>query len=198
MSKAEALANSAKPSVIEYRKLLEAWKQAGRSNSKADDALWNAFKAAGDKIYASRASEIAELSASQGEALKTKLALLEEAKAIDPKANLSDAKRLLADIQKRWAAAGRVAKESLRDTEDKLKAIEKSVRDVEQENWRRTDPATKERTNAVLSQLEASIDSLKSALVAAKSSGDAKKIAEAEQALSTREAWLEVVRANNS
>jgi hypothetical protein len=147
--------------VVEYRKLLESWKAAGRTPGKGDDALWERFKAAGDKIYSAKAEKTAEISASQTEALAAKLALLEEAKKIDAKANLQEAKRLLLDIQKRWEKAGRVSREALRDTDDKLRAIEKSVRDEEQELWRKSDPATKARTNAVVEQLEESIAKLK-------------------------------------
>jgi Domain of Unknown Function (DUF349) len=198
IQKAETLANSPKPSVLEYRKLLDAWKASGRVAGKAEDTLWASFKAAGDKIYAARAVEVAEQSASQAEALSAKLALLEEAKAIDPKKDLAAAKRLLADIQKRWASAGRVSKDALRDTEDKLRAIEKSVKDVEQEQWRKSDPAAQERANSVLSQLESSISALQSELEAAKAGGNSKKIADAEAALATRTAWLEAVKAANA
>ena len=188
---AEALVGS--DSVVEYRKLLEAWKSAGRTPGKGDDALWERFKAAGDKIYTAKAAKTAELSAGQGEALAAKLALLDEAKKIDPKSNLQEAKRLLLDIQKRWEKAGRVARESLRDTDDKLRAIEKAVRDEEQEQWRKSDPATKARTSAVVEQLEESIDKLKKQLDAANASKDDKKIADAKSALEAREAWLKVV-----
>jgi hypothetical protein len=191
VASAEALVGS--DSVVEYRKLLEAWKSAGRTPGKGDDALWERFKAAGDKIYTAKAAKTAELSAGQGEALAAKLALLEEAKKIDPKSNLQEAKRLLLDIQKRWEKAGRVARESLRDTDDKLRTIEKAVRDEEQEQWRKSDPATKARTSAVVEQLEESIDKLKKQLDAANASKDAKKIADAKSALEAREAWLKVV-----
>jgi len=188
---AEALVGT--DAVVEYRKLLENWKAAGRTPGKGDDALWERFKAAGDKIYSAKAEKSAEISASQGEALAAKLALLEEAKKIDPKANLQEAKRLLLDIQKRWEKAGRVSRESLRDTDDKLRVIEKSVRDEEQEQWRKSDPATKARTNAVVEQLEESIEKLKKQLEAASATKDAKKIADAKSALEAREAWLKVV-----
>lgn len=198
VKKAEALAESNKATVIEYRKLLDQWKASGRSNSKSDDALWESFKAAGDKIYAKKNAEQAEYAAANAEALKTKLELLKEAEKIDPKGDLAEAKRLLADIQKRWAAAGRVAKEALRETEDKLRAIEKLVRDEEAAIWRKTDPAAQERNNAVLSQLEASIEKLKAELAKAEATKDAKKIADAKQALETRTAWLEVVKASSN
>jgi hypothetical protein len=121
------------------------------------------------------------------------LAILKDAQAIDPTKDLAAAKKSLAEIQKRWEASGRVAKEKVRDLDDKLKAVERSVRDAESEQWRKSDPATKARTDSVLSQLEDSITKLKAELEAAKSSKDAKKISAAEEALAAREAWLKVV-----
>ena len=69
-------------------------------------------------------------------------------------------------------------------------------RDAEAEAWRKSDPATKARTDSVVGQLEASIVKLEAELVAAKASKDAKKIANAEEALAARQAWLKVVLAS--
>ncbi len=48
VKKAEELAAKGSDAVVEYRKLLDEWKSAGRT--KNDDALWARFKAAGDTI----------------------------------------------------------------------------------------------------------------------------------------------------
>jgi hypothetical protein len=193
---AEKLAVSSEDKSAEYRKLLDAWKASGRSNSKADDTLWLRFKAAGDTVYQAKAAKNAEMAQDFAAAKIAKLALLEEAKKIDPAKNLGDAKRALADIQKRWEKAGKVAREDIRTLEDGLKAVEKKVREFESEQWRKSDPATKARNNSVLEQLEASIAKLEAELVAAKESKDARKIDSAKQALEARQAWLEVVKAS--
>jgi hypothetical protein len=54
-----------------------------------------------------------------------------------------------------------------------------------------------DRTNSVRSQLEASIAKLEADVEKAKASGDAKKIADANEALETKKAWLTVVIANS-
>jgi hypothetical protein len=195
---AEAMATSGSDSTLDYRKLVDQWKAAGRTSGKGDDALWERFKAAGDAIFANRSAKSEEINASQGEALKAKLALLDEAKKIDADKDLAEAKRILLDIQKRWEKAGRVSREALRDTDDKLKAIERKVREAEHEHWRKTDPATKARTNDVVEKLEESIVKLKSELEKATASKDAKKIADAKSALEARESWLKVVLASAS
>lgn len=193
VAKAEELVKQGAEASLEYRKLVDAWKASGRSSSKADDALWEKFKAAGDAIYAARAEKNAELSVGFEAALKAKLEILADAAKIDPTKDLAEAKRALLEIQKRWEAAGRVAKEKVRELEDKLRAVERRVRDAEAEQWRKSDPSTKARTDSVLAQLEDSIAKLKVELEAAKKSKDAKKIADAEAALAAREAWLKVV-----
>jgi hypothetical protein len=193
---AEKLATSTEDKSVDYRKLLDSWKASGRSNSKVDDALWLRFKAAGDIIYQAKAAKNAELAQDFAAAKTAKDALLVEAKKIDPAKNLIEAKRALADIQKRWEKAGKVAREDIRNLEDGLKSIEKRVREFESEQWRKSDPATKARTNSVLEQLEASIAKLEKELNAAKESKDGKKIDAAQQALDARKAWLEVVKAS--
>jgi hypothetical protein len=193
---AEKLATSTEDKSVDYRKLLDSWKASGRSNSKVDDALWLRFKAAGDIVYQAKAAKNAELAQDFAAAKTAKEALLVEAKKIDPAKNLVEAKRALADIQKRWEKAGKVAREDIRNLEDGLKSIEKRVREFESEQWRKSDPATKARTNSVLEQLEASIAKLETELDAAKESKDSKKIDAAQQALDARKAWLEVVKAS--
>ncbi len=198
VASAEALVAAGSDSTIEYRKLVDAWKAAGRTSGKGDDALWERFKTAGDAIFANRSAKTEEISASQSEALAAKLALLDEAKKIDADKDLNEAKRVLLDIQKRWEKAGRVAREALRETDDKLKAIERKVREAEQEHWRKSDPATKARTNDVVNKIEESIAKLQTELSAATASKDAKKIADAKSAIEAREAWLKVVIASSN
>ena len=135
---------------------------------------------------------MAVVSASQSEALTAKLALLEEAKAIDPNKDLAAAKRLLAAIQDRWEKAGRVSKNDLAKTEDKLRAIETAVKNAERDHWKSTDPVAKARKDDVTIKLEEAIAKLERELAGAT---DKKKIAEISEAVAARKSWLEVVRA---
>jgi hypothetical protein len=74
--------------------------------------------------------------------------------------------------------------------ESGLRRIEDAVAQAEHENWRRTDPETKARTDSALSQLEASITTLEEELAAAQSKGDARATAKAQEALDARRLWL--------
>ena len=193
VEKAEALTSKGADAVADYRKLLDQWKTAGRSNSKADDALWARFKAAGDAIYAAKGEQVAVASASQAEAFAAKVLLLEEIAGINPEEDLAGAKKLLAGIQDRWEKAGRVARDQIAQSEDKLKAIEARVRKAEAEFWRANDPAAKARKDDATVKIEEAIAKLEKELAAATTKADKKKIADITESIAARKSWLEAI-----
>jgi hypothetical protein len=193
---AEALAAKGSDDIAGYRKLLDEWKNSGRTPGKSDDALWARFKAAGDTIFSKKSETAVVENATMEKNLAAKTELLNEAESIDPEKDLAAAKKSLQSIQQRWEKAGKVPKEKLRETEDKLRAIEAKVRKVEEDHWRKSDPAAIERSNSMTAQLEDSIRKLAEALEKAKTSNDDKKIKDATEALEARKAWLEVVKAS--
>jgi len=193
---AEALATKGSDDIAAYRKLLDEWKNSGRTPGKSDDALWARFKAAGDTIFSKNSETAVVENASMEKNLAAKAELLKEAESIDPEKDLAAAKKALQAIQQRWEKAGKVPKDKLRETEDKLRAIEAKVRKVEEDHWRKSDPAAIERSNSVTAQLEDSIRKLAEALEKAVASKDEKKIKDATEALDARKAWLEVVKAS--
>ena len=177
-----------------YRDLLAEWKKAGRASRKEDDALWARFRAAQQVFFDARRAKDEAVDAEFAENLKVKEALLAKAEALLPVKNVKAAKRALRPIQDAWEEAGRVPRNAVRRLEGRMRAIEDAIREAENAEWRRTDPETKARAEGLAGQLEDSIAELESDLAAARSAGDAKKIAEAEAALTARRAWLEQVR----
>ena len=195
VTSAEALVSKGADAIVEYRKLLDEWKGAGRSQGKADDELWARFKAAGDAIYAAKGEAVAVENIEYAANLTEKLEILAEAeKTVHPEKHLAEAKKTLAALQTKWEKAGKVPREKVREVEDRMRAIETKVKQVEQEEWRKSDPATIDRTNSVLSQLADSILKLEEDLKSAKAKKDAKATKAAEEALAARKAWLEVVK----
>jgi len=192
--KAEALVAKGADAASGYRKLLEEWKLSGRSQGKQDDSLWERFKAAGDAIYALRKDTIAKEQVEYSANYEAKVALIAEAEKLDPSKNLAEAKKQLFSIQHRYEKAGKVPKDKIRETDDRMRAVEKKFKDLEQEQWRKSDPAAIDRTNGVLSQLELSISSLESDLSAATAANDTKKTKDLTDALAARKSWLEVVK----
>ena len=177
-----------------YRALMEEWKKAGRASRKEDDALWARFRAAQQVFYDARRAKDAATDAEYAENLKVKEALVAKAEALLPVKNVKAAKKALRPIQDAWEEAGRVPRSALRRIEGRMRAVEDAIREAENAEWRRTDPETKARAEGLAGQLESSIAALEKDLAAATAAGNAKKIAEAEAALTARRAWLEQVR----
>ena len=198
VTQAEALVAKGSDSANEYRKLLDQWKLAGRSQGSQDDQLWDRFKAAGDSIYAVRKEVLAKEEVEYKANYEAKLLIIADAEKLDPSSNLAEAKKQLLLLQTRYEKAGKVPKDKIRETDDRMRAVEKRVKDAEQEHWRKSDPAAIERTNGVLSQLEESITKLEQELKAAEAANDSSKIQKAKEALDARRSWLEVVKQNQS
>jgi len=198
VAQAEALVAKGSDSANEYRKLLDQWKLAGRSQGSQDDQLWDRFKAAGDSIYAVRKEAMAKEEVEYKANYEAKLIIITEAEKLDPSSNLGEAKKQLLLLQTRYEKAGKVPKDKIRETDDRMRAVEKRVKDAEQEHWRKSDPAAIERTNGVLSQLEDSITKLEQELKAAEAASDSSKIQKAKEALDARRSWLEVIKQNQN
>ena len=176
-----------------YRALMEEWKKAGRASRKEDDALWARFRAAQQVFFDARRAKDEAVDAEFAENLKVKEALLAKAEALLPVKNVKAAKRALRPIQDAWEEAGRVPRNAVRRLEGRMRAVEDAIREAENAEWRRTDPETKARAEGLAGQLQDAIAGLEKDLAAAQAAGDAKKIAEAEAALTARRAWLEQV-----
>lgn len=177
-----------------YRQLMEEWKRAGRASRKEDDALWARFREAQQVFFDARRAKDAAVDAEYAENLKVKEELAAKAEALLPIKDPKAAKRALRPIQDAWDAAGRVPRNAVRRIEGRIRAVEDAIREAENAEWRRSDPETKARAEGLAGQLEASIAELESELAAAEAAGNAKKVAEAEAALTARRAWLEQVR----
>ena len=194
VAQAEALDAKGSDSSMDYRKLLDQWKLSGRSQGSQDDALWERFKTAGDSIYARKKEILAKESVEFQANYEAKIAVIAEAEKLDPSTNLAEAKKQLLSLQAKYEKAGKVPKDKIKETDSRMKTVEKKFKDFEQEQWRASDPAAIERTNSVVSQLLDSIDKLEKELVDAEASNDPSRIAKAEAALQARKSWLEVVR----
>ncbi|MGN6501327.1 MAG: DUF349 domain-containing protein [Pseudolysinimonas sp.] len=193
VEKAEALASKGTAGIPDYRRLLDDWKQAGRAGKRADDALWERFKAAGDVLYAAKAEvDARENEEFQGN-LTQKLELLDEAEKLLTETDREKAKSTLLGIQRRWDAVGKVPRDAIRTVEDRLRKVEAHVRKLEDDHWNKSDPEKQARSQGFAAQLEAKIAQLESELAEAKASGDARKVKDAEDAIAAQKAWLDAL-----
>lgn len=193
VEKAEALAPKGVDGISAYRSLLDDWKQAGRAGKKSDDALWAKFKAAGDMLYAVKAELDARDDAEFGANLEKKLALLAEAEPLLGENNRDAAREKLLSVQRRWDEIGKVPRDKVRSVEDRMRKVEAAVRKLDDEHWQRNNPEKKARSEGLASQLEEAIGKLERELAEAKTSGNEKRIAEAQEALDARKAWLAAI-----
>lgn len=196
IARAEKLSSSTDwgPTSVEYRRLMDEWKAAGRASRKEDDALWARFRDARQRFFDARHAANEEIDQEYAANLQVKLNLLQEAEKLVPVTNLERAKSALRDIQERWEAAGKVPRGDVQRVEGRLRAVEQAVRDTEQAEWKRSDPETQARADGMAAQLEESLAKLEKDLEAARAQGDQRAVAALEESLTTRRSWLEQVR----
>jgi hypothetical protein len=82
----------------------------------------------------------------------------------------------------------------MKSIEDRLRKVETAVRKLDEDHWNRTDPEKVARSEGFASQLADAIAKLERELETAKATGDKKKIADAQEALDARKAWLGTIK----
>jgi len=190
VEQAEALAPKGADGIPAYRSMLDDWKAAGRAGKKFDDALWAKFKAAGDALYAAKSEVDAKDSVEFEANLALKLELLTEAEPLITATDRAKAKDTLFSIQRRWDKIGKVPRDKVKVIEDRLRKVETAVRKLDEDHWQKSDPEKQARSDSFAGQLADAVAKLERELADAKSSGDKKKIADAQEALDARKLWL--------
>ncbi|WP_343032143.1 DUF349 domain-containing protein [Microbacterium oryzae] len=194
IERAEALAPRGEDGIPSYRTLLDEWKRSGRAGRKADDALWARFKAAGDALYQARTERDQAEQAESAPRIEARRALLEEAKVVADTKDLTEARRILTGIQRRWDEVGRIFPRDVeRGLDDQMRRIEQELKQREDLDWKRNNPETKARANDLGGQLREAIEKLQEELAAAEAQGDPRAIADAKEALEARQAWLRAI-----
>lgn len=190
---AEALVSQGLDGIPVYRSLLDQWKSAGRAGKKFDDALWLRFKTAGDSLYAAKSEVDAHDNEEFSANLQLKLALLAEAEPLITETDRSRAKESLLSIQRRWDAIGKVPRDRVKPIEDRLRKVETAVRKLDEDHWQKSNPERIARAEGLTGQLQDAIAKLEGELAEAKTGGNPRAVAEAEEALDARKAWLKAI-----
>lgn len=192
VQEAEALANSTDwvATARRYKALMDQWKASGRGKKNEDAKLWERFKAAQDTFFAAKNSDLEKRSESFAENLVKKEALVSEIEALLPIANLDDAKRKFRDLKSKYAKAGMVDRNKKAQLDRKIENVELSLKEAEQDQWRRTDPGAKSRALEVVNQLIAAVADYEAKAARADAAGDSRKAAELREAASARSIWL--------
>ena len=194
VDKAEALVTQGSAGIPAYRNLLDEWKASGRAGKKFDDALWAKFKTAGDVLFTAKSEQDTIDDAEFTANLELKLALLTEAELLLTATDRSEARRKLIVIEEKWDKIGKVPRDRVKSTEDRLRKVEAAVRKLEDDSWQRSNPERQARSDGLAKQLEESIEKLEKELALARTSGDARKIEQAQEALDARKVWLDALK----
>lgn len=177
-----------------FRDLMRAWKAAGSAARRDDEELWKRFRAAQDGFFGARDAANAEVDAQFGANAEVKRAVLAEAETLVPVTDLAAARASFRGLAERWEAAGKVPRDQMRELEGRMQAVESALRTAEEDRWRRSNPEAQARAAATVAQLETLLADLRGKADRAEAAGDAKRLAEAREAIEAREAWLEQAR----
>jgi uncharacterized protein YeaO (DUF488 family) len=191
-AEAETLATSTDwgPTSGRFRDLMRQWKAAGPAPREVDDKLWARFRSAQDTFFGARDAVQAEENQEQVANLRAKEALLVEIEAILPVEDAKTAREQLRVLLDRWDQIGKVPRDSMRAIDARLRAVEQAVKAAEDEVWNRSNPEARARAEATVKQLQALISDLEKQAAKAESQGNARKAAEAREAIEARRAWL--------
>jgi len=187
VAQAEALSDSEdwRDTANALKSLMAQWKSAPRANRNVEDALWKRFRAAQDSFFERRSSVFAARDAEQGEHLRAKEAILEQAAALD----LSDPRKAqieLHDLQERFDAVGHVPREAIQRLQSRMRAAEKRVSDALETEWRRGSV----ETNPFLTQLKARLAEAEAKLARAQAAGDPARVAKAQAEVDQRRSLI--------
>lgn len=169
-----------------FKTLMSDWKSAGSAGKGAEDELWGRFRAAQDTFFARRSASFAERDAEFIGNQRVKEALLIEAEALDPAADVDAATRALREIQVRWEAAGKVPREAIADLERRMEVVEKRFREIAETKWRKTDV----ESSPMVIRLRESVAKLESKVAKARAAGRDADVAAVEETLKTQREWL--------
>ncbi|MGW2229972.1 DUF349 domain-containing protein [Streptomyces formicae] len=193
VSEAEALSGSTDwgPTAARYRDLMTDWKAAGRAQREHEDDLWNRFRGAQDVFFAARSAVFAERDAEQGENLKLKEELADEAEKLVPVTDLKTARAAFRSINERWEAIGHVPRDARPKVEGRMHAVERALQESEEAEWRRTNPEARARAEGLTGQLQAAVDKLQGQIETARAAGNTSKADKLQRELDGRQALLD-------
>lgn len=200
-AEAEELSTSTEwgPTAGKYRDLMRDWKSAGPAPRDIDDRLWQRFRGAQDTFFGARDAANSALDEEFAGNAEIKEKILVEAETLVPQArkggaDLEVAKKAFRDLADRWDAAGKVPRERIKDLEARMRAVEQSIRAVEDEKWSRSDPEKSARADDIIGKLEAGIAEAQAKLDKATAAGDARKVKDLESELANKQAFLDMAR----
>jgi len=192
VAEAESLATSTDwvSTARRYKALMDEWKSTGRGKKNDDAKLWNRFKTAQDRFFAAKNADLEKRGESMAANLEKREAIVAEIEALLPISNVDDARRKFRDLRSKLSKVGIIDKKKRASLDKRVDSVEMSIKEAEQEKWRRSDPGARARANDVVNQLMAAVADYEAKAAKADAAGDAKKAAEHREAAAARRMWL--------
>lgn len=192
VAEAESLSNSTDwvATARRYKSLMDEWKATGRGKKNDDAKLWNRFKTAQDVFFTAKNADLEKRGESMAANLEKREAIVAEIEALLPINNLDDARRKFRDLRTKLAKVGMVDKKKRSALDKRVDTVEMTIKEAEQEKWRRSDPGARARANDVVNQLMSAVADYEAKASKAEAAGDAKKAAEHREAAAARRMWL--------
>ena len=192
VSEAESLADSTDwvNTARRYKALMDSWKAAGRGKKNDDDKLWTRFKTAQDKFFAAKNADLEKRSLSFGENLLKRVEIVREIETLLPISNLDEVRRKFRDLKSKYMKAGQVERGKRNALDRRVEDVELTIKEAEQEQWRKSDPGAKARASEVVAQLVAAVADYENKAAKAEAAGDLKKASELREAAAARAIWL--------
>jgi hypothetical protein len=190
VTEAESLKDSTEWTTTANRlkELMAEWKAAPRAAKEVEQKLWDRFRAAQDGFFAHRSEVFSARDAEQKVSLDRRHALLAEAEALDVDSDPRAAQARLREIQGQWHDSGRVGREVATNLDRRLRAVDDKIRAAMDSAWRRPAP----NSNPLLVQMREQVAEAEARLARATAAGDAKRVREAQDALTTKRRFLEL------
>jgi len=197
VAQAEALATSTDwdRTATQFKKLMDQWRGAGRGRRSVDDALWARFQAAQESFFSARRADAEAAEEVLAANVPAKKAAVKAAEALLPVSDIRAAKRELRVVQDRYDAAGEVPRADAARLSKRMAAVERTIREADQQAWSSRNPELEARASGAAAQLHAAIADLESQLQAATARDDKRKVKELTEALQARKAWLKQIEA---
>jgi hypothetical protein len=191
-TEAESLANSRDwvATARRFKVLMDQWKAAGRGKKKDDDRLWARFKGAQDAFFAAKNADLEKRETNYAKALEIKNALIVEVEALLPITDAKSARKAFRALSDKWEKAGAVSRSDKERLDGRFNTVATAIREAEQSEWRRTDPAARARAEDAVRQLEEAIANYEKQADKATAAGDEKKAQTAREAANARREWL--------
>lgn len=179
------------PTAGEFRDLMSRWKAAGSARREDEEKLWSEFRGLQDKFFDARTAAFAAQDEEYEGNQKAKEKLLDEYEAkILPVKEIKAAKASFAEFLEKYNEIDRVPRDAMRPLDRRVNAIEQAIKQVEEAEWKRTDPEARQRAEDTVATFTEQIQKLTRQAEEAEAKGD-KKAAKLRDQIAIYSSWLE-------